>query len=210
MENREAVVLDFDGTIADAEKVLLDIYGPLAEKYNWPKLTRRDYYRLKKGSPREIMRWANVKLWQLPRLLRLGRAEYKKHLAQIKLFPGIAEVLQRLSDDKDIYILSSNDRETVRQILKNNGLEAKVVILQGSPLFGKEKVLRKVLSPKYIKSRSWMIGDEIRDVQAGKRAGTRTIGVAWGLQSEAGIKKARPDHIAKKPQDIIRFIYNKK
>jgi phosphoglycolate phosphatase len=207
---KEAVVLDFDGTIADAEEVLLKIYKPIAEEYGWPNLTRRDYYRLKKGQPREIMRWANVKIWQIPRLLRLGRAEYKKHIRDVKLFEGIPEVLEELSVDKDIYILSSNDRTTVQKILKLNKLKADVRILQGSPLFGKDKALRKLSKTGYIRSRCWMIGDEIRDIQAGKKAKLNTIGVTWGLQSREGIMKANPDHIAKKPEDILKFIYNKR
>ncbi|HEX5455805.1 MAG TPA: HAD hydrolase-like protein [Candidatus Saccharimonadales bacterium] len=206
---REAVILDFDGTIADAEEVLLRIYKPMAEELGWPKLTKRDYYRLKKGSPREIMRWANIKIWQIPRLLRLGRAEYKKHIKDIRLFDGIPEVLEVLSEDKDVYILSSNDKATVHKILKLNKLKADVRILQGSPLFGKDKALKKFSKTGYIRSRCWMIGDEMRDIQAGKKAGMNTIGVTWGLQSLEGIKKANPGYIAKKPQDIVKFIYNK-
>ena len=206
---KEAVVFDFDGTIADAEEVLLRVYKPIAEEFGWPKLTRRDYYRLKKGRPRDIMRWANVKIWQIPRLLRLGRAEYKKHIKDVKLFEGIREVLNKLSEDKDIYILSSNEKDTVQKILKLNKLKAEVTILQGSPLFGKDKALKKLSKAGYVRSRCWMIGDEIRDIQAGKKANMNTIGVTWGLQSLEGIKKSNPDHIAKKPDEILKFIYNK-
>lgn len=209
MDKKGVVVLDFDGTIADAEEVMLRIYEPLADRHGWPKLTKREYYRLKKGSPREIMHWAGIKLWQVPKLLRLGRAEYKKHAGEIKLFKGMPEVLDRLAEDRDVYILSSNERETVRKILKNNKLKAKVTIMHGSPLFGKDKAIKKLLKLGYERKLSWMIGDEIRDMEAGKKARVNTIGVTWGLQSEAGIKKAGPDHIAKKPDDILKFIYNK-
>ncbi len=202
-------MLDFDGTIADAEDVMLEIYKPLAEQYNWPKLTRKDYFRLKKSSPREIMRWAEIKIWQLPKLLRLGRDEYKKHAADIKLFAGMPEAITKLSEKNDIYILSSNDRETVAKILKNNGFNTRVTILQGSPIFGKANALKKLLKSKYAAGDSWMIGDEIRDIEAGKKAGMNTIGVTWGLQSKAGIEKAKPDYIAKKPDDITKFIYNR-
>lgn len=204
-----AIVLDFDGTIADAEQAILKIYEPLAKQYDWPKLTRRDYYRLKKDSPREIMKWANVKIWQLPKLLKVGRAEYKKHASEIKLFARIPEVLAELAKHNDVYILSSNDRDTVRQILKNNGLKVKITILHGSPLFGKDKALKKLLKNKYDAKKSWMIGDEIRDMEAGKKARMNTVGVTWGLQNEKGIKRAKPNHIAKKPDDILKFIYNK-
>lgn len=208
MRSKEAVVLDFDGTIADAEAVMLEIYGPVAERFGWPKLTRRDYFRLKKSSPREIMRWAGIKIWQIPQLIKLGREEYSKHANRIKLFAGMPEVLERLSHDKDVYILSSNDRGTVQRILKSNGVKTKVMVLSGSPLLGKDKALKKLIKKGYDRHTSWMIGDEIRDIQAGQKARMRTIGVSWGLQSPAGFKKINPDKIAKKPDDIIKFIYN--
>lgn len=211
MEKSRAIIFDFDGTIADAEAVMLEIYKPLAKEYNWPeKLTQKDYFRLKKGSPREIMRWANVRFWQIPRLVKLAREEYKKHAADIKLFDGMPQLIDDLAKTNDIYILSSNEHDTVESILKNSGFKANVHILHSSPLFGKGKILKKLLkAKKYARQSCWMIGDEIRDVEAGKKAGINTIGVNWGLQSESGIKKASPNHIAKKPSDITKFIYNK-
>lgn len=210
MKRRGAIIFDFDGTIADAEAVMLEIYKPLSEEYGWPKLTKKEYFRLKKGNPKEVMRWANIKLWQLPRLVKLARDEYKKHADDVKLFKEMPELINTLAKDNDIYILSSNERDTVEGILSGNGFKADIQILHSSPLLGKGKILKKLIrSNKYNRKDSWMIGDEIRDVEAGKKAGINTIGVNWGLQSEAGIKKASPDHIAKKPSDIKKFIYNK-
>ena len=137
--SKNAIVLDFDGTIADAEEVMLRVYKPLAEKHGWPELTRKDYYLLRKAKPRDIMRWANIKFWQLPKLLRIGRAEYKKHAEEIKLFDGMSEVIGNLAKGHDVYILSSNHHDTVSKILKNNKLRVPVTILRGSSLFGKDK-----------------------------------------------------------------------
>ncbi|HEX5797440.1 MAG TPA: HAD hydrolase-like protein [Candidatus Saccharimonadales bacterium] len=206
---KQAVVLDFDGTIADAEDVLLKVYDPLAKKYGWPKLTRRDYYRLRKGNPRDIMRWANVKIWQIPKLLKVGRREYKKHIGDVRLFDGMPAVIDRLSKDTDVYILSSNDRETVRKILARNKIRTRLTILHGSSLFSKDKALKKLLKRGYLANDSWMIGDEIRDIQAGKKTRMKTIGVTWGLQSEQALRSISPDYIAKKPGDILKFLYNK-
>lgn len=203
------MVLDFDGTIADAEEVMIRVYKPLAEKHGWPELTRKDYYQLRKARPREVMRWANIKIWQLPKLLRLGRIEYKKHADEIKLFSGMSEAIEKLAKNYDVYILSSNDHDTLSRILKNNKMSSPATILQGSPLFGKDKALKKLLkSNKYAAKDAWMIGDEVRDIEAGKKARMNTIGVTWGLQSAEGLKKAAPDKIVRKPEDIVKIILN--
>lgn len=201
------MVLDFDGTIADAEEAFIAIYKSLSQKYNLPEFNRKDYYRLRKGSPREIMRWSGIKFWQLPRLVRIGRTEYKKHINDIRLFKNMSTVIKELSKSRDVYILSSNDNKTVKKILQNNKLDAKVTILTASSLFGKDKALKRLLKKhKYMAGKSWMIGDEARDIEAGKKARMNTIGVSWGLQGREGIKRSGPDHIATKPEQIIDFI----
>lgn len=206
---KPVIVFDFDGTIADAEEALMNIYNSLQTKHNWRKLTREDYYRLRRSRPREIMRWAGIKIWQIPRLLTIGRREYKKHINEITLFPGISKVIDKLSREHDIYILSSNDQSTVKKILTQNKLTSEVKILKGSSLFGKDKALKKLLrSRRYSAKDSWMIGDEIRDIEAGRKAKMNTIAVTWGLQSADGLKKAQPSHLAKKPADILTHILN--
>lgn len=205
--NKSAVILDFDGTIADAEAALMKIYKSISSRYNLPELTRKDYYRLRKGSPREVMHWSGIKFWQIPKFLRIGRSEYKKHIDDITLFDGIAEVIDNLRKTHDIYVLSSNDQATVKKILKNNKLKTDITILRASSIFGKDKILKKLLrTHKYNADNSWMVGDEVRDIQAGKKAKTNTIGVSWGLQSREGLLKANPDYIAKKPEDIKKII----
>ncbi|HYF96663.1 MAG TPA: HAD hydrolase-like protein [Patescibacteria group bacterium] len=205
--NKGAVVLDFDGTIADAEEAFIAIYKSLVVSYKLPELNRKDYYRIRKGSPRDIMRWSGIKFWQIPRLVRIGRIEYKKHIDSIRLFKNMPKVIKELSKDKDVYILSSNDNKTVKKILKNNKLDAKVTILTASSLFGKDKALKRLLKKhKYSANKSWMIGDEARDIEAGKKARMKTIGVTWGLQGREGIKRSDPDHIATRPEQILYFI----
>ena len=117
------------------------------------------------------------------------------------------KIIKELSKDRDVYILSSNDHKTVKKILQNNKLDAEVTILTASSLFGKDKPLKRLLKKhKYPANKSWMIGDEARDIQAGKKARMNTIGVSWGLQGKEGIKRSGPDHIAARPEQILHFI----
>jgi phosphoglycolate phosphatase len=207
MNERNAIVFDFDGTLVDVEKIINEIYTELATKRGWPIIDKKTYKMLKTGGAKVAMKLLGVRFWQLPKLLTLGRAEYRKRHQEIKLFPGITRVLNRLDDDYDIYVLSSNDEQTVEDILRENKVKNDITVLKGSSLFGKSKPLKKLLkNNNYSAHGSWMIGDEIRDIEAGRKAGMNTIAVAWGLQTQAGLKTATPSHIAKKPEDILRFI----
>lgn len=60
-------------------------------------------------------------------------------------------------------------------------------------------------------SRSYMIGDSIRDIEAGHAAGTTTILVRSGyglkmLASDAGRWKVRPDHVAEDLLEAVEWI----
>jgi phosphoglycolate phosphatase len=205
---RRAIVFDFDGTIADSEQMIIEVYEKFAKKAGWPKLTHKAYVKLRSGSAREAMRWADIKFWQLPGLLKSGRQEYKRHKDEIKLFPYMSEVISDLADNgESVYILSSNSKETVRSILDINGLGGRVKILKGSPLFRKHKTLKRLLGKNnYEPSQSWMIGDEMRDIEAAKKAGMKSVGVVWGLQSIEALGKASPTAIARKPRDITKLL----
>lgn len=204
---KKCIVFDFDGTLADVEEVIVDIYRDFASKNGWPELDKKIYKELKVGGAKMAIKMLGIRFWQLPKLLRRGISEYKKHAHDIKLFPGIAEVVEKLGNEYDVYILSSNDASVVKEIIKHNNLKANITILKGSPLFGKDKPLKKLLKEHgYSSQQAWMIGDEARDIEAGTKAGMKTIAVSWGLQSDKGLAQANPDYTASKPADILKII----
>lgn len=206
----KCVVFDFDGTLADSEKIIISIYDYFAVRNNKPELTVEMKQKLRDGTTRQAIKWAGIKLWQIPKLLNLARNEYRKRASKVKIFSGIKSLTKELSKDFDIYILSTNNEKTVRKILKNNDFKTDVTILKGSSVFGKDKTLKRLLkNNNYEQSACWMIGDEMRDIVAGNKSGLNTIGVAWGLQSKVGLNRAKPKHIAEKPEDIIKFVYGK-
>lgn len=203
----KCVVFDFDGTLADSEGIMINIYDYFAKKNNRPKLTEEIKQQLRDGTTRQAIKWAGVRFWQIPGLLNIARVEYKKRSSKIKIFGGMEGVAKSLSKDYDLYILSTNSEKTVRKILKKTEFKPKVTILKGSSIFGKEKALKGLLkNSQYDPKASWMIGDEMRDIVAGNKAGLNTVGVTWGLQSEAGLNLARPDFIISKPRDILNIV----
>jgi phosphoglycolate phosphatase len=197
------IVFDFDGTLADSEPVVADIYDEFAAKNKWPTLTHEEYYRLKNGTVHDAMRWAGVRFWQLPKLIKLGRRQYRKRQDEIKIFDAMPQVVKQLAKGNKLYVLSSNSRQTVANILARHDLSQYLTILKTTPLFGKHKVLKKLGEKQ---GDCWMIGDETRDIEAAKRAKFKSIAVTWGLQSPASIEQSKPDYIARRPSDIVKYI----
>lgn len=210
MDAKGVVVFDFDGTLADSERIIIKLYDFFAEKNNKPKLTEETKQKLRDGTTRQAMKWTGIKFWQIPKLLNMARVEYKKRATNVKIFTGMESIAEKLSKDFDIYILSTNNEKTVRKILKKNNFKPPVTVLKGSSVFGKDKALKRLLRKnKYDRHLSWMVGDEMRDIAAGNKARLNTIGVTWGLQSEVGLNLAKPDYIVHKPSEILKIIHKK-
>jgi phosphoglycolate phosphatase len=49
------------------------------------------------------------------------------------------------------------------------------------------------------------IGDEVRDVEAAKKAGVKSVGVTWGFNNAQAIKTADPDITANQPKDLLNI-----
>lgn len=209
--NEKVAIFDFDGTLADVVPLVREIYTQEAARRGWPELTDDAFADLRKGTLRQTLKWVGIRSWQLPGLLRSGRKRFYAIRESIKLFPGVKAMLQRLHDDGwKIYILSSNSPATIDFVLKQHGIEY-IRILKRPQLFGKARSINQLVKVHgYDRSRVWMIGDEVRDVEAGRAAGVHSMAVVWGLQDESILKLAKPEYVAYKLGDIERHLNAKR
>ena len=194
---KNCLILDFDGTIADAVPLIREIYAEIASKRGFPQIDDETYSQLRKGSVKDVLKWVGVKPWQLPSALKEGRKLFADKSDQVNLYDGVPELIKKLSAQAwDIYILSSNSEKTIKNILKRYDLDNLIVILKRPPIFGKANSINKLVKKNnYQKSKVWMVGDEVRDVVAGKKAGVNTLSVSWGLQDQELLKKNKPTHL---------------
>ena len=196
------------GTLADVVPLMREIYGEFSVKHGYPALNDEDFERLRKGTAREVFKWAGIKPWQLPGLLKEGRKMFSVRSGQILLFAGVAELVRELhAEGWHIYILSSNDSATIREILKRNQIESIATKLSRPPLFGKASSIKALLRANdYERHNVWMVGDEVRDIEAANKAGVNSIAVAWGLQHEIALAHADPTRIALKVPEIKKYL----
>lgn len=206
-KSKGAIIFDFDGTIADAVPILREVYDEIAEKRGYPVMDEETYMRLRKGSVKDVIKWVGVKPWQLAGVMKEGRKLFAQKVKLLNLFDGAAELIKDLHKKGwDIYVLSSNSEQTIKLVLGRYQIEDRVKVLRRPPLFGKSKSIKKLLkTKKYTKKSVWMIGDEIRDVEAGKKAGVNTVSVTWGVQDASALKAMKPDHLVNKISEIKRI-----
>lgn len=67
----------------------------------------------------------------------------------------------------------------------------------------KEAAQRMRLSPQHCV----YVGDDVRDIRAGKSAGMATLAAAWGyLGDELPIEQWQADHILRQPEDLLHWL----
>lgn len=205
---RKAIILDFDGTLANTAHILQKIYNQMAEKRGWTKMSAHDYRRLRKVKTGQVLEWAGVHHWELPILLYRGRKLFLREISEVELFTDMPELVKDLRKSGwDIYILSKNSERAVKQVLADNKLDDDVHTLKRASLLGKHRNIKKFLKQfKYDKDNVWMIGDETHDIEAAKKAGVKIISVSWGLQDEKILSTYEPNFIAESTEDIRKIL----
>lgn len=200
------VLFDFDGTIADTEELILGATNALAAEFGFEPIRRDEYPAIRAmGARQRIVERLGIPLWnvlKVRRLERRAREEYANRAHEIHVFDGIAEVIARLRERGfRVAILSSNDASVVRATVERSGL-AFDFYDTGSRALGKARALRAAMRTHAVQPEDVVyVGDELRDVEACRKAGVRMIGVAWGLTDAAALRASGVE-VASTPREL--------
>lgn len=209
MGDKKVVIFDFDGTIADTFGVVIELLDKISFELGLKRLNKGQAKELRDKTAREIMEFFEVSIFQVPFVMKKLRSMFKEHLDEVNIIEGIAKVLHELKTrNYRLGVVSSNNRENVENLLKREGLEKLFgFIVTGSSIWGKDKILRKVLKEHNLKSQDVVyVGDETRDIEAAKKANIDIISASWGFDSNTLLKKHNPSILLDKPQEILSVL----
>ena len=204
------IVFDFDGTLADVKALLMEIGNSIALKKGWQPVDEASFDQLSRGSIREGLKQLGIPLRDVPYLLLIGKRWLGERVEEINLFVGIDELFIDLREaGHELFVLSTNSRKLIQIVLERHGQADKIIVLPSSGLFGKASAIKRFMrSHKVSKKDVWYVGDELRDIEAAKKAGVHSIAVMWGLQHPDALRAAKPDFVIDKPSDMIDCIPN--
>src|SRR5262245_1501707 len=194
------IVWDFDGTIVDSLAASVGIFNRLASELGHRPV--EDLTAARALTTRQFLRHHGVSLWRLPRLVRRFKAAAAEEADKLRLFPGLPAAFAELhAGGTRLGILSSNNEETIRRCLRASAVEEFFAFVVGYPkLFGKGKALKRIVrADRPQKSDVLYIGDEVRDVEAARKAGVASAAVTWGYHAEPLLRANRPDHVVCEP-----------
>lgn len=196
----KAIAFDFDGTIADSFELFVEAFRKVAPVKEPESI---DIEKLRGMSVKEVIKILGVKKWQIPKLVVDGRKEMANGVADLEVFPGIHDVLKQLKKSGDqMFILSSNSPENIRKCLEKNGLADYFEDIIGDiGLTAKKKAIKTLA--KMVDQELIYVGDEVRDVEAARKAGVKCIAVSWGFNTREALEKSGPEKIISEPKQLI-------
>ena len=190
------IIFDFDGTIADTLGAVVEVFNIYASEKGYTPLTEANLPILRAKDPARILLDLGVRKYQLPFLAYRARRDLASRIPDLSIFPGMKEAIGELrAAGYRLALLSVNSEENVRAFLAQNGIpDFDDYLCSASVLFGKAGKLRRYLRRKELDPRSVvLVGDEVRDIEAARKAGTKIICVSWGFHDPSALMRYQPD-----------------
>jgi phosphoglycolate phosphatase len=184
------VIFDFDGTLADTFPWFGRVLNNVADRYGFRRVEPDEVEMLRGLGARDLMKHLGIPAWKMPLIANHMRRLKARHLGETRLFDGVPAMLRTLAAHSlTLALASSNSEANVRAILAPDNAALFSTFACGGSLFGKPAHFRAILRRTgFVAADAICIGDEIRDLEAARKAGIAFGAVAWGF--------TRPDALA--------------
>ncbi len=194
------LVFDLDGTLVDSKVDLANSVNHSLRAFGFPAIPNETVYSyIGNGASMLIQRSLGPDGTELlPRVLATFLAHYREHLLDTTVpYPGVAESLSGHGASFEMAVLTNKPVDMTRAILDGLSLSRYFADVRGGDSFGSKKpdpegLLLIMDTRRALPGETLMVGDSANDVLAGRRAGTATCGVTYGLGA-AGFADHSPD-----------------
>ena len=217
----EAVMFDWDGTLADTQQVVVASFQKALSEVHCKKSNKFIERLIGIGSAetfREILRSANVGFDEkLIKSLVEKKVRNEIEMSDgVKLFEGSQQLLEALRGKVKLGLASMNDRAVISNLLKKTNTKSffDAVVTAGdivNPKPEPEIFLKCALKLRSKPCKCVVIEDSIFGAEAAKKAKMGCIVVLTGAYSRKELKNANPDLIVnslKAKNKVLKFIFH--
>jgi len=213
----ELAVFDLDGTLIDSIGDLADAMNAVLHELGHPIHPRKSYHHfvgdgiemlVRRALPPEVVDGID-----LLDVVTAMRKEYSSRwLATTRPFPNIPELLAHLrSRGFRTAVLSNKPDFATRAIVGELFEEETFDVIRGAldevPLKPNPAAALDIISLLGVEvTRSVIVGDTPIDIETGRMAGMRTVGVTWGFREARELIDAGADFVIHEPLELLGFL----
>ncbi len=212
----DAILFDLDGTLADTAPDLIGALNRLRQELGLPATAEAPLRPLASQGAMAILESG------LPELDAEQRQAFQARFLDLyraqcwdrsRAYPGIPECLQWIESAGRPWGVVTNKLQSLAElVLVQAGWADRYGCLVGAepslrPKPAPDPVLEACRRLGVDPTRSLLIGDDRRDILAGRAAGTRTIAAAWGyIPAGQDVAHWAADLVLASPQDLARWL----
>lgn len=212
-----AVLFDLDGTLVDSAPDLAGAGNEMRTARGLAPLTLA-HFRPMVGAGARGMVWRALDIGPEHESFAELRDEFLRRyearmMRETRVFEGIHAVIEGLSSRAVPWgIVTNKATRFADPLVRFLGLldQASTLVCGDTTAHAKphpEPLYEAARRLKVHPDRCIYVGDDLRDVQAGRAAGMVTVGAGWGyLGSGESIEGWGADHIAPAPQDLLNLL----
>lgn len=204
MKNK-SFIFDWSGTLSDNFHIFCKICDIIFFELG-RELISKDEIRMSPTSP-------YMKFWNkyLPNLTREEQCilfeKYSHQVGRPKLYKNAREIINFLNrKGYKLFILSSDPISVLIPEIERSGFSNLITKIAGD-IYNKEDVISSFIREFNLdKNLTFYVGDTSGDVEAGKIAKVKTIGISWGFQNKEILSKSNPDFLIDNLNEIKDII----
>ena len=126
------------------------------------------------------------------------------------IFAGLSPVIQRLSVNHSMAVVTTNLSQNVHAFLAKHGLGKGIQAVYGVDSPGSKAQKISTARDRFFEHKKdapvFMVGDSLSDVLAAKEASVASVAVTWGHQGVEKLLSGHPDHVINSPHNLIEII----
>lgn len=196
-KNKKLVIFDFDGVLVNTTDLWFEI-----NKESNPDLSFEIYKDFSNGNFHE----------EVGKAVKSGsyvsgndsHLVYHDKLQHHGVPPEIKSLIEKLSKDFLLFVVSSGRENSIEEHLEREGL---LKYFEG--IFGYNFHLSKTEKLKYVigsekvsQDSALFVTDTLGDIRESNEAGIRSIGVTWGLHNRETLSRGNPARIVENPLEL--------